>query len=413
MSITEIDICGGIDVKRIIYITAVLLLLCISAANAADWPQFRGPNSDGISPEKGINKNWKQKTPKLLWKTQMNDGGYAGPSVYKGTVYIIDHNGNKDVIRGIDINTGKDKWSFTYQDADKPNYGYTRSTPTIKDDMLYVVSRLGLVGCVDLKTGNAIWSGYLGQHLNGRKPTWDYAMSPLIDGDKVILVPGAQDGCVFALDKSNGNLVWKGGNDGAGYSTPVKATIQNIPQYVVFSATGIGGYNASNGTPLWFVKWKTEYDVNAAQPIVTGNSVYITSGYGKGCALIDIDKNMQPQIRWQSKAIQAHFNSSILVNGYIYGIGDPGNLVCLNPKDGSVVWSKDGFEKGGVISVDGTIIAQAGANGDVVLAACDSSGYKELGRFTPLGGESWTTPVVADGKLIVRNKTTLACYDLK
>jgi len=398
---------------KTVLVALALLIITIGSATAADWPQFRGPNGDGISLEKGINKNWSQKPPKLLWKTQMSDDGYAGPATFKGNVYIIDHKEANDVVRGIDINTGKDVWSYVYQDTDKSNYGFTRSTPSISEDSIYVASMMGLIGCIDLKTGNGTWGGYLEKNLNGRRPQWNYAASPLIDGTKVILVPGAQDGCVVALDKTNGNLLWKGGDDSAGYSTPVKAKIQGKVQYVVFTASGAGGYDAVAGTPLWFIRWKTQYDVNAAQPVIVGNSVFISSGYGRGCALIDVAADMTAKIRWENKAIQAHFNSAVLVGGYIYGIGDPGNLVCLEPATGKIVWSKEGFEKGSVISVDGVLLALDGANGALALVACDPSEYNELGRFTPLGGQSWTNPIVTDGKLIVRNKTTLACFNLK
>lgn len=399
--------------RKVVFTVIALFVISVGSAMAADWPQYRGLTGDGISLEKGINKNWQQTPPKLLWKTQMSDDGYAGPAAFKGKIYIIDHKETNDVVRGIDINTGKDVWSYIYQDADKSNYGFTRSTPAINEDSIYITSRLGLVGCIDLKTGNGKWGGYLEKDLNGRKPQWDFSASPLIDGTKIILVPGAQDGCVVALDKTNGNIVWKAGDDKASYSTPVKAKIQGKLQYVVFSATGVGGYDAAAGTPYWFVPWKTQYNVNSAQPIVIGNSVFISSGYGRGCALIDVAADMSAKIRWENKVIQAHFNSSVTVGGYIYGIGDPGNLVCLEPGTGKVAWSKDGFEKGSVIVVDGVLIAQDGANGAVAMVACDPSEYKELGRFTPLGGQSWTNPIFADGKLIVRNKTTLACYSLK
>lgn len=399
--------------RNVLLILTALFVISIGSAIAADWPQYRGLNGDGISLEKGVNKNWSQKPPKLLWKTQMSDDGYAGPATFKGNVYIIDHKEANDVVRGIDINTGKDVWSYTYQDADKSNYGFTRSTPVINEDSIYITSRLGLIGCIDLKTGNGKWGGYLEKNLNGRKPKWDFSASPFIDGNKVIVVPGAKDGCVVALDKTNGSILWKGGDDAAGYSTPVKAKIQGKLQYVVFSATGIGGYDATTGIPYWFVPWKTQYNVNAAQPIVVGNSVFISSGYGRGCALVDIATDMSAKIRWENKAIQAHFNSAVIVGGYIYGIGDPGNLVCLEPGTGKVAWSKDGFEKGSVIVVDGVLIAQDGSSGAIAMVACNPSEYNELGRFTPLGGQSWTNPIVTDGKLIVRNKTTLACFSLK
>lgn len=398
---------------KTVFFTIALYVISMGASIATDWPQFRGLNCDGISTEKGINKNWQQKPPKLLWKTQMSDDGYAGPAAYKGVVYIIDHNTSNDVIRGININTGKDVWSYVYPDADKSNYGFTRSTPAIIEGKIYIASRLGLIGCLDLATGNGLWSWNLINDFAGQKPQWDFAGSPFIDGNKLIIVPGGPSSSIVALDRNSGNIIWKAGTDAPAYSTPVKAKIQGKMQYIVFTANGVGGYDSTAGTPLWFVRWKTQYNVNSAQPIITGNSIFVSSGYGKGCALIDVGQDMSAKIRWESKAIQAHFNSAVLVGGYIYGIGDPGNLVCLDPNTGNIMWSKDGFEKGPVIGIDSVLLALDGASGALVMAACNPSGYRELGRFTPLGGQSWTTPIVTDGKLIIRNKTTLACFNLK
>jgi hypothetical protein len=192
----------------------------------------------------------------------------------------------------------------------------------------------------------------------------------------------------------------------------VAATINGKAQYVIFTSQALKGVDTATGSVLWSFPWKTGAECNAATPLVMGNSIFIATGYGHGCAMVDITPE-GAKSRWENKEIQAHFSSPIFSGGYIYGTGDPGVLACLDPATGKALWRKEGFEKGGIAAVDGTILALDGAGGDLVMAAIAPDAYKELGRLTPLGGQSWTAPIVANGKLIVRNKTTLACYSLK
>lgn len=384
-----------------------------SVPGGSDWPQFRGPMRDGTSPEKGINKNWSAKPPRLLWTAPMHDDGYAGPSCADGMVFIVDHQGNQDVVRAISLATGKDLWTYRYDNPAGHNYGYFKSTPTYSEGKLYTMSQLGLLNCLDARTGKLVWSRNMQAEFGGRKPEWDYSGSPLVDGNKVIVTPGGQNAGMVALDKNTGKTIWQGGSNAApSYSSMVVATINGVKQYVVMYARGVMGVDAATGKLVWYARWETSYDVNAADPIVIGNSVFVTSGYGKGCALFDINGSTATK-RWENKAIQAHFASPLYSGGYIYGTGDPGLLTCLNPKDGSVLWSQRGFDKSGAIGVDGTLIALDGA-GNVIMCALSPSGYKELGRLkAPLGGQSWTSPIFAQGKLIIRNKNQIGCIDLR
>jgi len=375
------------------------------------WPAFRGPNADGIGLDTGINKDWGKRSPRTLWKVPMRDGGFSGPSLAAGKVFIIYHEGDQDVVRALALATGEEVWRFPYKDTNQANYGYARSTPTYADGKLYTLSRLGLLHCLDAESGQMLWMRDLVNELGGQRPKWDYAASPLVDGKAVVVCPGGKS-AVAALDRSSGALLWAGGPGGPpGYATPVIATLGGRRQYVIFAAAGLCGVSSEGGAALWQLPWKTEYDVNAATPIPIENFVFATSGYGVGCAIAKISGS-SAQITWKSPEIQAHFNTPVYVGGFLYGIGDPGNLVCLNPQDGKAVWKKDGFEKGGVACVDGVILAVDGKGGDVVMVAASPNAYQELGRINPLGGQSWTAPVVADGKLLVRNTKALAAVDL-
>lgn len=399
--------------SRISLLVIVVLHLCAFPLHAADWAQWRGPQANGIAPDTGINTTWAKRQPRVLWKAPLTDGGYAGPAVAAGKVFIIDHQGKQDIVKALDVKNGKPVWQFRYADTDRGNYGFARSTPIASGGKVYTISRLGLVHCLDAKNGKKLWSRDIIKDFGGKRPQWDLGMSPYIDGNKVILQPGGKNAAVVALDKNNGKTLWQGGgSDMPGYATPVLASINGTRQYVIFTAYNLIGVDTNKGKLLWSFPWRTGCDVNAATPIVVGNTIFITSGYGHGCALVEV-KGTTARARWESKEIQAHFSSPIYANGYIYGTGDPGNLVCLELANGRVRWKQNGFEKGGVVGVNGTIIALAGNSGDLVQVKMAPDRYGELGRFRPLGGQSWTAPIVANGKLIIRNTNQLAYLDLK
>jgi len=381
--------------------------------HASDWPWFLGPRGDGSSPEENINKNWGAKPPKYLWRVKLSDNGFAGPSVASGKVFIVDHEGDQDIVRALDLEKGTEVWRFAYKDAGKHNYGFTQSTPAHDNGMLYTMSCEGKVHCLDAKTGRKRWVVDVKKQFKGKTGAWRYASSPLVDGQLVIVCPGGQHAAV-ALAKNTGRTYWKSsaGGEKAGYATAVKAKIDGRSQYVIFSGKSVIGVDAKSGRTLWRHTWETRYDVNAAAPRVLGSYVFITSNYRRGCALLKVSGG-KAQVAWENKEMQSHFSTPLVHEEHIIGTSDPGRLVCLDVKTGKVVWEKRGFEKGGVCSVDGAIIVCDGKTGDVAMCELSTKGYRELGRIKPLGGKSWTAPIIADGKLIVRNKQEMVCLDLQ
>lgn len=393
----------------------VVSIVCLSVHGfASDWPRFLGPGGTGISPDTGINKAWNEKAPKELWRLPLTDDGHAGPAVADGKLYIVDHKGANDIVRALDLNTGKEVWTFEYPEDGKSNHGFARATPAIDNGKVYTLSRSGLVHCLAAADGKKVWSRNIVTDFKGKVPKWMIVMSPVVDGDKLIVAPGGPNALVVALNKNTGETIWAGGgSDKLSYATPVIATIGGKKQYVIFSGASVLGVDPENGKVLWRFPWVTKYDVNAAVPVAFKNSVFIASGYKRGCALVRVGPGKAEKV-WENKEMQAHFSSPITHKGLIYGTGEPGFLMCMDPKTGKTLWKKAGFEKGGILAIDGTIIALNGKNGDVIMAALTPEGYKELGRIkAPLGGRSWTAPIVADGKLIIRNKKAIACFDLK
>lgn len=394
-----------------IFSALTLVLLLPAVLLASDWPQFRGPNADGISPEKQINRNWNQNPPKALWKTPVADKGYAGPAAANGRVFIIDHKDDQDIVRAIDMKTGKDVWQYSYADAEKANWGFCRATPIVDKTRVYALGRMGLLNCLDVKTGKKLWSRNILTDFKGKKPGFNYGWSPLLDGNKLILLPGGPNASIVALDKTSGRTIWQGGGTREpGYSTPIVATINGQKQYVALMGTGLVAVDPNTGVELWNSQPLKPFGAPIPQPIVTGNSVFLSTNGGS--ALVDMAAE-GPKMRWVNNDVRSHISSPILVNGYIYQDTDPGDLVCVDVQTGTLKWRQPGFEKGPLSMVDGVLLMFDGGNGTLVMVDPVPDAYKELGRFKPLGGQSWNAPIVSNGKLIVRNNTELACFDLK
>ena len=395
-------------------LAVVALLLAAGGGWAADWPQWRGPTVNGIAPDTGINKNWAQKPPTTLWTVPMGDQGYAGPSVADGKVFIIDHEGNQDIVKALDFTNGQEIWRYAYKDTAQPNNGFARSTPIVNEGKVYTVSRLGVVNCLEENTGKLVWTHNLVTEFGGKKSNWEYSMSVLIDGNKAILEPGGAN-LLAAVDKTTGQTLWVGGgSDTVGYATPVLATIQGVTQYVVFSLTGVRGLATKNGQELWMYPWKTPYDVNAATPLILGNRVFITSGYGVGCAMLEIKADggkLTPTLLWQSKDLQGKFSTPVFYGGILWGGGE-GNFAGIYPETGKTVYKQGNFDQGSVLAVDGVLLVLFGGTGKLVMMT-PTGPPQVLGEITPLGGQSWTAPIMVDGKLLIRNTKTLACLDMK
>lgn len=397
------------------------LFCTVLAAFAADWPQFGGQNRDFTSSETGINKDWNAKAPALLWKVNMHDDGYAGPCVAGDTLFIIDRDGDNDLVKAFKFADGKELWSVSFPDAGKPNYGYCRSTPAYDGGKLYVLSRSGELRCLDAKSGKQAWSVNIIQKFGGKQPTWLHSLSPFIDGKLIIVCPGGASNPV-ALDKGTGAEVWRGDGASEGektsvsYATPVVATIGGVRQYLLFMAKALYGVDAGNGKQLWSFPWETKYDVNAALPVaVDGSRVFIASGYGHGSALVKVSGGKAEAV-WTNRAAMSHFSSPIVYKGSIYANSDPDFLVCIDPVSGERRWTGKGLEKGGFCLVDETLICMGGKSGDVFMAKASPAAYTEMGRMTaPLSanGQNWTAPIVADKKLVVRTKLELGVFDLR
>jgi outer membrane protein assembly factor BamB len=413
-------------------ILAASSLMATGAVTAADWRQYRGPNGDGSSGDAAINTNWQAKPPTLLWSLPLNDNGWSNPCVANGVVFITDHHNtlgapdaqgkravekSEDIIRALDLQTGKEQWNTACPGAKKDQCGYTGPTPATDGEKLYVVSHALLVTCLEAKTGKPVWQRNASTDFAARPPemNWGFNVSPLLDGNQLCLITGGAEATLVALNKETGDTLWKAPGGPAGHASPILYGSGDSRQYVVYNAEGLIGFSAKDGKRLWTQPRVTQFNQNSSTPVVIGKQILITSAWNVGAALVDVTDN-QPTLVWESKELQARFSSPVSVNGCAYGVSqpeNPGSLVCLDAATGKVNWKQPGFEFGPLCAAGGAILAVNGKTGDVVLVEANAAQYHELGRIKlDPKGTAWNNPVVADGKLLIRTNKKLFCYDI-
>ncbi len=409
-------------IKRSIYILGVVFLLNMaSSALGEDWPQWRGPDSNGISSETGWLGNWPATGPKILWKKEIGRG-FATMSISKGRVYAMGNTAKskndanqKDVVFCFDADTGREIWKFSYDCPLLPrnHEGGPCATPTVSGKYVYTFSKQGQVHCLDAVTGEKIWARNLQQEEGLKPPTWYFSGSPTIYGDLVLLDAGAAG---IALDRNTGNTVWKSASAGAGYSTPVIAQVNGKDIVGLFVQKNFLGVDPKNGKQILKFPWKTSYDVNSADPIFSGNTVFISSGYGTGGAVLKISGNQCSKV-WRNKEMKNQCNGSVLWQGYIYGfdgqVGGKGILKCIEYQTGDNRWEHKGLGTGSLMLADNKLII-LGESGKLVIAEATPAGYKPLRQAQILTGKCWTMPVLANAKIYARNaEGTLVCVDTK
>jgi outer membrane protein assembly factor BamB len=378
----------------------------IQLARAADWPHWRGPNRDGISAETRLLSQWPVSGPRRVWSVQVGDG-YSSAAVAGGKLYTIGNRGNRDTVYCFNAATGAPMWNYAYPCTGADPSG-PRTTPAVAGNFVYTLSLEGLALCLNATTGKVVWQRNLGRETNAQRPQWGFSGSPLVESNLVIYNLGTAG---TALDRATGRPAWSSGAGAAGYATPVSYTLGNQHGVAIFAASGIVGVNPANGRRYWDFPWQTSYDVNAADPIFTGDTVFISSNYGKGCALLRVGQG-RPSLVWQNRNMKNHFNSCVLLNGALYG-NDENTLKCIDLKTGAERWQSRGMGKGGLIAADGKQIVLT-ERGELVLAAATADKYRELARTQVLRGTCWTQPALANGLLYCRShEGELVCLDMR
>ena len=392
-----------LNFMKIILITTLAAVATASSIPAKDWPQWRGPDHNGISTETGWLDQWPATGATISWKAQVGLG-FSSFVVAEGRAFTAGHADEKDTVFCFEANTGQIVWKHSYPSdlGDKYFDGGTTGTPTIAGDRVYWLSRWGDTFCFNAADGKVIWNKNVKSETKARVPGWGFTGAPLVQGDQLILNVGDAG---LALDKKSGAILWQSAPKAAGYSTPLPVKIGDDALAVFASAQSYVAVKLKDGKEAWRIKWLTEYDVNAADPIIDGERVFISTGYGKGSGLFKLG-GATPEELWKSKALRTQMNGAVLYQGHLYGMdgdsGGKGPLKCLDLATGTEKWKHDGFGTGGVIIADGKLIVLS-AKGELIVAPATPTEFKPLSRAQILGGKCWTAPVLADGRIYCRN----------
>ena len=378
------------------------------SANALDWNHWRGPDFNGISKEKNWQAEWPPGGPKKLWKASVGMG-FASFAVSNGRVYTTGNADNKDTLFCFDANSGQEIWKHSHSAPLDAKYyeGGTSATPSVYGDRVFTLSKRGDVVCLDVASGNAIWSKNLAKELGAEIPTWGLAGSPIVEGDLLILNVGTAGA---ALDKKSGKVIWSSGKQVAGYSTPVLLGSGDDRAVLLCIKQDVAAIRVKDGKEIWRYPWKSAHDVNAADPIIVGDKIFVSAGYNHGAALLKIS-GKKPELVWENKNMRNHFNSSVLCNGYAYG-PDETALVCVDLKTGEKKWSEKSFGKGSLMMANGKLIGMSD-KGELMVIEPTPEKFKTISRAQVLGGKCWTTPVLSNGKIYCRNaKGDVVCLDV-
>lgn len=409
-------------------------VLSASVLSAADWPGWRGPRRDGISNETGLLRSWPEKGPPLVWDSKTVNGkkadigtGWSSISVANGRIFTMGDQGSSCHVYALDEKTGKILWD-TKIGGTRGNGG-PRCTPTVDGNRVYALSNNGTLACLDAAKGDLLWSKDYVKDFGGKyMASWYFCESPLVDGDKLICTPGAEDAGMVALDKETGNVLWKSTitkSGGCGYSSPVVAEVGGIRMYLTLMGRGRGlvGVDAKTGKLLWNYQRIANGTGNIPTPIVQGDLVFASTGYGTGAALLQLvpeNGGIQVVERYflNGNTLQNHHGQMVLVDGHVYGGHGHNNGLpfCLDLKTGKFAWGPErgpGQRSAAIACADGHVYFRWEDN-ILGLVEATPKGYNLKSSFQLPGGlgTGWPQPVIANGKLYIRGRGQLLCYDI-
>jgi outer membrane protein assembly factor BamB len=391
----------------------------LQVSPSADWPQWQGPERTGLSKESGLLQQWPGSGPPLVWSISSLGAGYGSVAVKGDRIFVQGSNGKDSIVFVLNRGNGQGVWSKNLGTAGNNDRGPgPRGTPTVDDDRVYILTENGDLACLKAQDGTAVWQRNILKDFGGRNIPWLISESPLIDGNSVIVTPGGPNAGIVALDKMSGKTIWtsKELSDPAGYSSCVVADVQGVRTVMTLTAQAGVGVRASDGKLLWRYRPVANGTANIATPIFQDNKVFYTSAYGTGGALLGLTAQggeVKAQEIYFTREMQNHHGGVVLVNGYLYGFNNA-ILTCLEFATGKLMWRSRSVGKGSLTYADGNLYLQSEDN-VVGLAEASAAGYKEKGRFSiaDQGLPSWAHPVVAGGKLYIRNQKTLAVYDVR
>jgi outer membrane protein assembly factor BamB len=392
-------------------------------APAGDWPQFRGPNRDNLSPDRGLLREWPKGGPPVDWKASGLGSGYSSVAVAGDKVFTLGNKEDFSYLTALGRENGKVLWSAKIGKAGE-NLG---CTPTVDGERVYAISQYGDLACLDVATGSLLWRKSFPKDFSGQCGGWHYTESPLVDGEKLVCTPGAKNATLVAFDKKTGAVMWKCAvpvNDPtAGYSSIVVAEVGGVRQYVQLLAAGVVGVAARDGKFLWKYEKLGNNTANIPTPIVLKDRIFCSAGYGRGGALLRLVPGHEGEVSAEevyfSHQLTNKHGGLVVVGDYVYGDHeDSGQPFCAEVRTGKVVWRREdrgaGVGSAAVTYADGRLYFRY-ANGVMALVETSPQAYKEVSTFEIPGKarlDSWAHPVVVGGKMYLREHDTVWCHNL-
>ncbi len=391
------------------------------SACASDWPRFRGPNADGIVTEEGLSTDWPAEGLKKRWSANLGAGGggtHGGAVVANGKVIVPGRTGPKDVLYCFEAATGREIWRHEFVAPGKLSWGSgTRATPTVAGGSVYFLNAFGMLKSLDMAKGEESWKRDLVKEFNGTRPNFGITASPCVVDEVLVCIPGGKNASVVGLDSRTGKVLWKTGHDRAAYAAPIAVRIQKVSQVLAFTKSGVLALDPKSGKEFWRFQHKDRQEKSIATPIVAGGKVYLTNQSSGFVALkpIRAGENWTVEKLWANPKARVHFSQPILGKGCIYFHNGGGSICCIELDGGKVTWTAPDMGRRHAMPVllKGNHLLALLENGEVVLLQVSSKSYKEKARFKAVGENAFAQPAVADGRLYVRDYSTLACFDLK
>lgn len=385
------------------------------------WNQFRGSLRDNISRETGLLKQWPEGGPSRSWTAEGVGEGYSSVSVSNGKVFTMGNIGDDEMVIALDLASGKKLWATKSGRAYREGQGNgPRGTPTIDGNLVYALGANGDLVCLDAETGNRRWHLNILEEFGGNNITWGISESVLIDGDKLICTPGGRGATMVALNKATGKLVWRSqvpSSPSAAYSSAIAVDVGGVRQYVNFTSAGVVGVRATDGAAMWGQRESSNGTANCSSAVFENNSIFTASGYGTGGALFRLTSRggqTASEVAYSTKEMKNHHGGMVALDGYLYGC-DEAILTCIELRSGKIAWQNRSVGKGSLTMADGRLYVRS-EQGPVALVEVNSQQYVEHGRFNQperSSRPSWSHPVVAEGKLFLRDMDRLLTYDVK
>jgi len=406
-----------------------LLLLVFFSENffSQDKVEWRGPNRTGIFPDQNLQKSWPVNGPMLLLELNNIGNGYSSPVVYKNTIFVTGKKDTMDVISAYSMD-GNKKWETIYGRAWARTFPETRCTPTIENNRIYLVSGMGEVGCIDAASGKLIWTVDAQTQFKGEPHRWGIAESVAISDKAVFYVTGGEQTSVVALDKADGQLLWKTKSLGGvrAYASSVIIEKAGLKLLLAQTANDLMAINIENGEIIWsfnLIKYhsgETGKGANTNTPLYSDNEIFVTSGYDHPAIMLNLaDDGRSVSLKWTNSDFDNHIGGVVKIGNYVFGSNwinnGKGNWICVDWNAGKTMYETPWFNKGPVISADGMLYCYEEKSGNLALVRPNPEKFDIINSFKvdKGSGPHWAHPAIFDGKLFVRHGENLMVYDLR